>query len=85
MYGIFSWDTSYTFRDSKNQTKKQILLSCETAGFFFVLSKNKMLQLEKKELCLFLKQLNELIEATQKISSSVAKSPRFIWNDWLIY
>lgn len=37
-----------------------------------------------KELCLFLKQL---IEAIQKISSSVAvaKSLRFIWIDWLIY
>lgn len=50
---IFSWDTTYTFSDSKNQTKKQMLLSCETAGFFFVLSKNKMLQLEKKNYVYF--------------------------------
>lgn len=58
MYGIFSWDTSYTFRDSKNQTKKQILLSCETAGFFFCIVQKQNATIGKKELCLFLKQLN---------------------------
>lgn len=57
MYGIFSWDTSYTFRDSKNQTKKQMLLSCETAGFFCIVQKQNA-TIGKKELCLFLKQLN---------------------------
>lgn len=57
MYGIFSWDTTYTFSDSKNQTKKQMLLSCETAVFFCIVQKQNA-TIGIKELWLFLKQLN---------------------------
>lgn len=52
MCGIFSWDTSYTFRDSNNQTKKQMLLSCETAVFLYC-PKTKCYNWKKRIMSIF--------------------------------